>query len=160
MGYNTVWVGCYEVYNKNGKRSRLPKKLADLLVGLSGTRRMSRDTSILAKRLNMSKEKCERLYGCYGELYIEKDYETTLGQTEYPEIVNYNQPPPNQPSLWCDFTYNRKGKVIEWKESEKTYDGLEWIRYITNLVQSHGYDLRGDMCWQGEEEDDNGVLSM
>tara|TARA_A200000113_G_scaffold222467_2_gene236116 strand:+ start:583 stop:1065 length:483 start_codon:yes stop_codon:yes gene_type:complete len=160
MGYKTVWEGFYNVLDKNGKQTRLPKKVADLIIGLSNTRRMKRDTRLLAKRLYMSKEKCERLYGQYGERYIEKDYETTFGQTNYPEILNYNQPPPNQPSLWCDFTYNRKSQVIEWKESEKTREGLAWIRYIINLVQSHGYDLNGHMKWQGEEEDDKGDLYM
>ena len=160
MGYKTVWEGCYYVHDKNGKQTRLPKKIADLIIGLSNTRRMERDTCLLAKRLHMSKEKCERLYGQYGERYIEKDHETTFGQTDYPEILNYNQPPPNQPSLWCDFTYNRKSQVIEWRESEKTREGLAWIRYIANLVHSHGYDLKGHMSWQGEEEDDKGDLYM
>ena len=158
MGYHTEWFGCFEIYNKNQKRAKLPKKVAALIIGLSKTRRMCRNTTRLAKRLRMSEERCLRLYGVYGERYIEKNYETTLGQTNSPDIIDYNQPPPNQPGLWCNFTYNTETRVIEWNGGEKTRDGVEWIKYIADLIQEHGYDLKGTMNWQGEDEDDNGIL--
>lgn len=160
MGYNTEWTGCYEIYNGKDKRAKLPKKVAKLIIGISKTRRMRRDTALLAKRLRMSKEKCERLYGFYGERYIEKNYETTLGQTNFPEIGDYNREPPNQPGLWCNFTYNQETRVIEWNGSDKTYDGQEWITYIRDLLLDAGFTLKGTMSWQGEDEDDNGDLTM
>ena len=92
------------------------------------------------------------------ERYIEKNYEFTLGQTNSPDVIDYNQPPPNQPGLWCNFTYNTETRVIEWNGGEKTRDGAEWIKYIADLIQEHGYDLKGTMNWQGEDEDDNGIL--
>ena len=158
MGYNTAWNGSLEIYDQNEKRTKLPKKLADLIVGLSRTRRMARDVTLLAKRLRMSKERCERLYGTYGERYIEKDYETTMGQTQYPDIIDFNRSPPNQPGLWCDFTYNAKDRVIEWNEADKTYDGAEWIDYINGLLQESGYYLKGTMSWEGEDPTDTGEV--
>ena len=158
MGYNTAWNGSLEVYNANEKRAKLPKKLASLIVGLSRTRRMGRNTDLLAKRLRMSKERCERLYGMYGEKYIEKDFETTAGQTVHPDITDYNRPPPNQPGLWCDFTYNAATRTIEWNEADKTYDGAEWIDYINRLLQESGYHLKGTMNWEGEDPEDTGEV--
>ena len=158
MGYNTDFTGELHVHDKDGKRTKLDGDTAKLIIGLSRTRRMMRDTEKLAKRLGISVEECEKLYGEEGELYIHEDGE--FGQTSTDDIVDFNYPPKNQPGLWCNWTYDSDNNVIVWNESEKTYDSPEWIDYIGNLLSKRGYLLNGIISWQGEDSDDEGKIRV
>lgn len=54
-----------------------------------------------------------------------------IGDSEY-DVLTFNQPPPGQPSLWCNFQPSDDGTYLEWNGSEKTQEGKEWIEYIIN----------------------------
>ena len=158
MGYHTDFTGGLEIFDKNGKEAKLDDKTANLIIKLSETRRMKRDSQKLATRLRISHEECIRLYGKEGEFYFHEDND--MGQTHTDDIVNFNYPPSTQPGLWCDWTYNYQDNVIEWNGSEKTYDSEEWINYISKILSPRGYTLRGNIYWFGEDRDDVGNINV
>ena len=127
MGYTTDFSGCFNI-NKS-----LDEKTRNILKGLNNTRRMKRNVKKLAERLNISVKKCIEEYGEEGEFYFDND---NLGQNETSDIVNYNEPPSRQPSLWCGWKYNNNENTIEWDGSEKFYEYIEWINYIKNILEN------------------------
>lgn len=56
------------------------------------------------------------------------------GQGNDPDIIDYNQPHPDQPGLWCQWTPNEDGTAIEWDGGEKFYDSPGWLSYIIHLL--------------------------
>ena len=158
MGYRTDFSGNLQIFDKNGKRTKLDDETANLIIKLSKTRRMKRDSKKLADRLGISYEDCVRLYGDEGEFYFHEDGD--MGQTHMDDIVNYNSPPSTQPGLWCDWTYNPQDNAIEWNGSEKTYDSEEWINYISKILSPRGYTLNGSIYYEGEELGDVGVIKV
>lgn len=52
-----------------------------------------------------------------------------IGDTE-DDVLEYNTPPAEQPSLWCQFLPSDDGTYLEWNGAEKTQAGKEWIEYI------------------------------
>ena len=75
-------------------------------------------------------------------------------------IIDFNNPPPTQPSLWCNFTYDSSKKAVVWNGNDKTRNGIEWINYILNLLLKNGYEMRGKMDWEGEEFQDRGTINV
>jgi len=45
-----------------------------------------------------------------------------------PEL--YNQPPPGQPDLWCDWSVCWDGCCLAWNGTEKSYAMIAWLRYL------------------------------
>lgn len=142
MGYTTEFRGRFK-FNKpvEGKALRL-------LQGISGTRRMARNVD-------------EVKYGVEGEFYFKGSGHR--GQGDEANIIDYNRPPRNQPGLWCDWevTKNDNGlyTFLEWNEMEKTYNYVEWLKYIIEkIVVPHGYVLNGVVRWSGEDQDDVGAI--
>ena len=157
MGYNTNYIGAFHIYKTStGKKSKLPENLALILINLSRTRRMNRDVNKLAKLLNISIEECKEKYGKHGEFYFHND--GNMGQTVTSDVINFNFPPPTQPSVWCNFTYDPKENNIVWNENDKTEEGIEWINYILKFLHENGYEMKGTMEWEGEECSDNGLI--
>ncbi|WP_370973963.1 hypothetical protein [Amycolatopsis sp. cg9] len=51
-------------------------------------------------------------------------------------ILNYNEPPQQQPGLWCHWVPTEDGSAICWDGAEKFYDSAEWMAYlITTFLQ-------------------------
>lgn len=74
-------------------------------------------------------------------------------------IINHNLQPETQPGLWCQWIPSSDGTKIEWGEGEKFYNYIEWLQYlISNFLIPWGYRLNGDVSFQGEDEDDNGII--
>lgn len=86
-------------------------------------------------------------------------------------VIEYNTPPKDQPSLWCNFEPTEDGTAIVWNESEKTYKGDEWIKYLINhflkpKAKTHNVEspnfkgftfnhvCNGELIAQGEDPDD------
>ncbi len=81
------------------------------------------------------------------------------GQDRDASILDYNWPPGTQPGLWCGWQPNEAGTAIVWDGGEKFYDYVEWLEYlIERFLEPWGYVLNGRMDWQGEEDDDRGVI--
>lgn len=152
MGYHT---------NFNGKITScqtFDKETIEYLKGISSTRRVKRSTKILAKRLGISEEKCIKLYGKEAKNYFDdKGY---MGQIHTIDITNYNSPPDNQPSLWCDWTVGKDNKSIISKNTEKAHEYIEWMEYILKELSLRGYTLNGSISWHGEDSEDNGSLHV
>lgn len=53
-----------------------------------------------------------------------------MGQDNGPDVLNYNEPPHGQPSLWCCWIPTQDGRALEWNGSEKFYGALEWMQYL------------------------------
>ena len=159
MGYNVYYGGEFYIYKTStGRKGKLPDNLAKILINLSKTRRMNRDIKKLAEFLKISVKECKEKYGNYGELYFHNDDQ--MGQTHTPDIIDFNNPPPTQPSLWCNFTYDISKKAVVWNGNDKTRNGIEWINYILNFLLKNGYEMRGKMEWEGEDSQDRGTINV
>jgi len=66
-----------------------------------------------------------------------------------------------QPGLWCQWVPNEAGTAIVWDEGEKFYEYTAWIEYlIAHFLGPWGYRLDGEVYWQGEENDDRGLIAI
>ena len=130
MGYSTDFTGAF-IINKP-----LDKKTEEQLISLATTRRMKRKLGLK--------------YGAEGEFYFGDNDDN---------IVDRNQPPGTQPSLWCGWIPSEDGTTLIWDESEKFYHYLEWLGYIIkNFIVPRGYTLNGVVEWAGEESEDVGQI--
>jgi hypothetical protein len=83
------------------------------------------------------------------------------GQNEDDSIINYNRPPKGQLDLWCQWTVNEAGTAILWSGVEKFYLYVEWLEYlIAHFLKPWGYIINGVVRWQGEFEEDRGILTV
>jgi hypothetical protein len=86
-------------------------------------------------------------------------------------VIEYNTPPKDQPSLWCNFAPTKDGTAIVWTENEKTREGDNWIKYLikhflkpkakthnveSQLFKDFTYDhvCNGELFAQGEDPND------
>lgn len=137
MGYTTDFSGSFQLDKP------LQPKIKAFLTKLGETRRMKRNV--------------DKAFGIEGEFFVfgTGDY----GQGQDDNIVDYNQEPKTQPSLWCQWVPNEDGTCIEWDGNEKFYGYNDWIFYIINkILKPNGYVLNGIVKWQGEEVGDIGKI--
>jgi hypothetical protein len=137
MGYNTTFTGKFVLDRKlDGETYTFLKKLAE-------TRRMAR---LVGPE-----------YGIEGEFYFKgKGF---MGQEEDSTIIDCNRPPSTQPSLWCQWVPTEDRLGIEWDGNEKFYEYVAWIQYIIDkILAPKGYVLNGNVHFQGENEDDFGII--
>lgn len=89
------------------------------------------------------------------------------GQDRTDDIINYNDPPPGQPGLWCQWIPSDDGKTIGWDGGEKFYNSVEWMQYIIDHFLRPGAIAKAELPFlqanhvvsgiidaQGEEPDD------
>jgi hypothetical protein len=137
MGYTTDFSGRFEL-NK-----QLSPKMAQYLKLFNETRRMKRNT--------------DEVFGVEGEFFVFGGGD--FGQNHEPNIVDFNQQPSTQPSLWCQWTPSNDLMAIEWDCGEKFYSYTEWLVYLINkILAPNGYVLNGVVTWQGEETGDVGEI--
>ncbi len=137
MGYTTDFSGRFQLDKP------LQPKIKQFLQKLGETRRMKRNV--------------EEAFGIEGEFFVfgTGDY----GQGQDDNIVDFNQEPSTQPSLWCQWIPNEDGTAIEWDGNEKFYGYNDWLFYIINkILAPNGYTLNGVVTWQGEETGDVGKI--
>ena len=139
MGYTTDFSGRFELDKP------LAPKMKKFLTLLNETRRMKRNV--------------DEAFGIDGEFFV---FGTgSYGQDQDNTIVDYNQQPSTQPSLWCQWTPSEDGTAIEWDGGEKFYAYSEWLFYIINkILAPNGYTLNGTVIWQGEETGDVGKIHV
>jgi hypothetical protein len=83
------------------------------------------------------------------------------GQDKDESILDSSEPPKGQPGLWCQWEVTADGGYLQWNGTEKFYDYVEWMRYlIEHFFAPWGHVLNGAMDWQGENEDDTGVITV
>lgn len=139
MGYHTDFRGSFQLDKK------LSPEMQEFLTKLCNTRRMGRNT--------------DDEFGVEGEFFIEgTGYK---GQDSGGDVINVNEPPTTQPSLWCQWIPTEDGLSIEWDGGEKFYNYTEWIYYIINkILLPNGYTLNGSVQWRGEEFGDDGFMEV
>jgi hypothetical protein len=101
----------------------------------------------------------DEAFGIDGEFFV---FGTgSYGQDNDSTIVDFNQQPSTQPSLWCQWVPNEDGTAIEWDGGEKFYAYSEWLFYLINkILAPNGYTLNGTVIWQGEETGDVGKIHV
>ena len=138
MGYTTDFEGSVTISPPlNAEEIRFLTKFA-------GTRRMGRQQ---------------------GPYYV--DAPGDFGQGHDPKIINYNEPPRGQPSLWCHWVPSEDGTSIAWDGGEKFYNSVDWMEYIINHFLRPGaiaarelpflqanHTVSGVISAQGEEPSD------
>lgn len=139
MGYTTDFSGRFELDKP------LAPKMKKFLTMFNETRRMKRNV--------------DEAFGIDGEFFV---FGTgSYGQDNDNTIVDFNQQPSTQPSLWCQWVPNEDGTAIEWDGGEKFYAYSEWLFYlITKILAPNGYTLNGTVIWQGEETGDVGKIHV
>lgn len=139
MGYTTDFSGRFELDKP------LAPKMKKFLTLLNETRRMKRNV--------------DEAFGIDGEFFV---FGTgSYGQDNDNTIVDFNQQPSTQPSLWCQWVPNEDGTAIEWDGGEKFYAYSEWLFYLINkILAPNGYTLNGTVIWQGEETGDVGKIHV
>jgi len=139
MGYTTDFRGSFQL------DKRLSPEMQEYIINLSNSRRMGRKT--------------DDVYGVEGEFFTGGT--GFKGQDSGGNVINGNEPPVTQPSLWCQWIPTEDGLEIEWDGGEKFYNYTEWIYYIINkILKPNGYTLNGSVRWRGEEFDDDGVMEV
>lgn len=153
MGYTTEFNGRFHL-----DKPLLPEHAA-YLEAFSNTRRMKRD----AKKASLIPDGVRALtslpVGRYGEYFVGGGGWKGQGKDE--SIMDYNNPPPSQPGLWCQWVPSETGEYIEWDGEEKFYYYVEWLEYIIeHFLIPWGYTLNGVVEWRGEDWSDTGLLSV
>ncbi|MED1738161.1 hypothetical protein P4U97_01250 [Bacillus swezeyi] len=134
MGYDTTFQGQFRL-NKT-----LDSETFTFLKKLRDTRRVKRKVD-------------ESIYGIEGEFYV--DGTGFRGQNYDENIIDVNEPPKTQPSLWLKWTPTEDGDTIEWDGGEKFYYADKWIIYlIEKALKPKGYILNGIVNAFGEDPDD------
>lgn len=137
MGYTTYFVGKLDLDRE------LDENTYDFLLKFSRTRRMKRNV--------------DSVYGIEGEFYVSGG--GNFGQDFEDNIIDYNQPPETQPSLWCHWIPSEDRKHIVWDGGEKFYYYIEWLKYIiNNFLIPQNYTLNGNIKYCGEDITDFGVI--
>jgi hypothetical protein len=122
---------------------RLPDRV--FLTKLAYTRRMKRDVG--------------PEYGVEGEFYVDGPGER--GQDDTADIIDDNEPPEPQPSLWCCWVPTEDGTRIQWNGQEKFRLFDDWLEYlIARILSPRGYILSGAIEWSAPEYDDFGYLQV
>ena len=137
MGYTTDFNGQFNL-NK-----QLSPKMQQYLKLFNETRRMKRST--------------DEAFGVQGEFFVFGGGD--FGQDHEPNIIDFNQQPSTQPSLWNQWTPTEDGMGIEWDGGEKFYSYTEWLVYLIHKVLApNGYILNGVVEWDGEDRGDIGEI--
>src|SRR5258708_32821916 len=111
MGYHTEFVGKFDL-----DRSLAPEHQA-FLVAFSRTRLVKWDAREVQQMPDSIREKCGLPVGIEGAYFL--GYEYNGQDDEPPFLIDDNEPPHNQPGLWCGWAPNEDGTQIVWNEQEK-----------------------------------------
>jgi hypothetical protein len=68
------------------------------------------------------------------------------GQGDDSDIRDFNSPPPDQPSLWCDLVPTEDGTGIEWNGGEKFHSAEIWMAYLIDTFLKAGATVQGELA--------------
>ena len=101
------------------------------------------------------------------------------GQTRAADVIDYNNPHPDQPGRWLSWVPSEDGTSISWDYSEKFYEADRWMKYLVEKLLSPAartyvdqhigedprlasftcdHELAGVIDAQGEDPDDRWQL--
>lgn len=152
MGYTTEFEGRFNLDKKlRPEHAAYLRKFAD-------TRRMRR-TDASAMLPDQVRVAVDLPIGRDGEFFVGAGGD--FGQDRDATIVDYNDPPPSQPGLWCKWVPTKDDAGIEWSGAEKFYEYVKWLDYlIAHFIKPWGYTLNGIVTWEGEDRGDVGAITV
>ena len=151
MGYTTDFWGRVELDHP------LTDEHAAYLRAFNQTRRMARREDLAVLYSDPIREAVGLPVGPEGGYFV--GGEGFMGQDGDNSVTSYNDPPAGQPGLWCQWVPSEDGSAIEWDQGEKFYDYVAWMKYLINhFLKPWGYVANGEIQFQGEDEDDRGIL--
>lgn len=152
MGYTTWFTGSFQ-FNKP-----VTDGLKEYINEFSSIRHMKRDVEKIKEIYHDWEKKCFlKNLGIDGEFFIggNDDY----GRVDK-SVLDHNRPGGSCPELWCQWIIDENGDLV-WDEGEKFYGYVEWLEYlIDNFFQPCGYILNGEVNFQGEDDDDFGIIKV
>lgn len=153
MGYDTTFSGNFSI------NPPLAPEHRTYLEKFSETRRMQRNTVLVAEMPDPYRTAVGLPVGIEGEFFV--NGQGFMGQDNDQSVKDPNRPPVTQPSLWCHWVPSEDGTLIEWDGGEKFHDYIEWMEYLLHnfLIPWH-YNVNGRVEWEGEDEDDMGVIRI
>ena len=149
MGYTTDFSGSLKFNNE------VSVELQEYINRFSNTRRMPRDNEKIKEIYPNWKELC-----FFGELGNMGEYFAPHTHNYDASIIDHNGFAVSvHPGLWCQWVI--EGNELVWDGGEKFYNYIDWLYYlIENFFDPLGYELSGDITWQGEESDDCGTIHV
>lgn len=168
MGYTTYFEGQFELdkpltpaqhkyltlFAETRRMVRSNEMVNDLVIDINESNELSTVGDIPADKLH---EHLGLGLGENGEYFV--GGAGMCGQDHDSSILDYNNPPSNQPGLWNQWIPNEDGTSIEWDGGEKFYGYVEWLEYIiTHFLKPWGYTVNGAVKWSGEDSDDMGAI--
>jgi hypothetical protein len=147
MGYTTYFSGSFTV-----SPPLTPEQVA-YINAFAESRHMKRDISIVATQPDPVREAVGLPLGIEGEYFIGELTGMEQG------ILAHNDSSRTQPGLWCQWIVSDDGEEIEWDGGEKFYCYTQWLAYICkHFLKPWGRTIKGQVSWEGEESDDQGVI--
>lgn len=67
------------------------------------------------------------------------------GDDSDPDVINGDEPPSEQPGLWCKWVPVENGTAIAWNGEEKFYFATEWMRYLIDTFLRPGAALQHEL---------------
>jgi hypothetical protein len=151
MGYTTEFFGHFDISPTLKEEHRL------YLTMFTRTRRQRRNGFKTEQRPDPIRFAANLPVGPEGEYFVGET--GFMGQDTGPDVLDGNNPPVEQPGLWCHWAPNLEGDHLLWDGGEKFYDYCEWLEYIIeHFLYPWGYRLDGKVSWEGEDEGDTGTL--
>ena len=68
------------------------------------------------------------------------------GQESDDDVIDYDEPDPSQPGLWCQWVPTVDGTAIEWDGGEKFYNGAEWMACLIDHFLRPGAHAVGSVA--------------
>ena len=152
MGYTTWFTGSFQ-FNKP-----VSDGLKEYINKFSSIRHMKRDAEKIKEIYpNWEKECFLKNLGIDGEFFIGGD--GVYGRVDK-SILDNNRPGGSCPELWCQWIIDDNGDLA-WDGGEKFYGYVEWLEYLIKcFFEPCGYVLNGEVEFQGEDEDDFGIIKV
>lgn len=140
-----------------GVETYLDTETINLILGLNKSRRVKRDTKALARKLDISLKECLETYLEDGQLYVPDNDDITDDES----VVSLNEPPSDQPGLYCKWTVDVEDNSIVWDGSQDFENFFEWLNYLIEIVlKPRGYVVNGKVRYIGRRLDDMGLITV
>lgn len=155
MGY-TTWFEGGLTPNKPFK-----KEFVNYINDFSEKRHEPRDVEIIKRSdPDWAKHCLDGNLGPYGMYYVGDFDEGVIDHSFNKGIIDHSLAKSYTcPGYWCDWVINKNTGMVEWNDSEKFYNYIEWLKFLVdNFFEPAGYKLNREIFWEGEEREDNGVI--
>ena len=146
MGCSTIQISKFQI------KGDVTPELISYMNAFSESRRMRRSNKKIKKLYPNWKAYCLN-----GELGTDGEYfACPVERKKDKSIIDYNTPPAEQPSLWCDWKIVEEDGCyyIKWNGYEKFHSPAPWLKYILdNFIVPNNLSVSGVGISIGGQED-------